>query len=530
MTDGLNFGKILSQLRKDASISQEVFAEKIGVSKQAIQKWESGKSFPDYKNLSTIAKQWNVSLDYLLSGVDSRDVEQIRTSVKHMPSYEKQHPWEAYYKELPIEYRQCIDEGKDIEKYKELINAISNLEDGSLKETLADNLYYTLENAPIRENFKYIEPSDYDEIVRECRPVNFEYTEQDENHLLDRIKGAWYGRICGCLFGKPMECIKSDEFYPFLKATDNYPISRYLVKSDVEKVGRSNIGFSDRIYDDGIMDGMPVDDDTNYTILALMTIEKYGRDFKPEDIAQLWLDSQPKKAYCTAERVAYHNFVNGYLPPESAMYKNPYREYIGAQIRGDFFGWINPGDPKTASEYAWRDASISHVKNGIYGEMWVSAMLAAACGGAEIKDSIKIGASYIPEKSRLYEAIDNVISAYESGITSERFFEEFHNRWDEYTGYDWCHTISNAEIVTASLLWGNGDYGKSICLAVQECFDTDCNAATVGSVVGIAKGYKNIPEKWKSKPNGTLFTSIFGYEKVSIDEMANKTMEIIKSK
>jgi hypothetical protein len=154
---------------------------------------------------------------------------------------------------------------------------------------------------------------------------------------------------------------------------------RYIYRSDIEKtdITKYKFNFASRVYADEI-NGMPIDDDTNYMVLAQEVIEKYGRDFTPHDMSRAWLKYQAKDAYCTAERVAFVNFISGYEPPQSAVYKNPYREWIGAQIRGDYFGYINPGNPKLAAEMAWRDASISHVKNGIYGEMWVSAMLAIA--------------------------------------------------------------------------------------------------------------------------------------------------------
>ena len=99
-----------------------------------------------------------------------------------------------------------------------------------------------------------------------------------------------------------------------------------------------------------------------------------------------------------------------------------------------------------------------------------------------------------------------------------------HKKYNEYTSHGWCHTISNAMIVAASLLYGEGDFGKSICLAVQTGFDTDCNGATVGSVLGMRGGIDDIPEHWKAPLQNTLHTSIFGVGTVKISDCAAKTM------
>ena len=86
------------------------------------------------------------------------------------------------------------------------------------------------------------------------------------------------------------------------------------------------------------------------------------------------------------------------------------------------------------------------------------------------------------------------------------------------------HTISNAEIVTASLLYGNKDYGKSICRAVQTGFDTDCNGATVGSILGMMLGSAGVGAQWTDPICGTLDTSIFGVNRVKIEDMVELTM------
>ena len=269
----------------------------------------------------------------------------------------------------------------------------------------------------------------------------------------------------------------------------------------------------------------PWDDDTNYVVLAQILIEKYGRDFTPRNVMELWVERQPMPSYYTAEKVALLNFTRGYLPPYSAMYQNPYREWIGAQIRGDYFGYISPGDPEKAAEMAWKDASISHVKNGIYGEMFVSAMLACAAVTDNVRDVILGGLAEIPATSRLYESVMRLLKRYDEGISKEEAFSDIHQVWDDYDAHDWCHTISNALIVVASLLYGEGDYGRSICMAVETGFDTDCNGATVGSVLGMMLGEKGISDYWKAPTHGILDTTIAGAEKSEIAVLAQKTMK-----
>ena len=101
------------------------------------------------------------------------------------------------------------------------------------------------------------------------------------------------------------------------------------------------------------------------------------------------------------------------------------------------------------------------------------------------------------------------------------------NEWDEHSEHDWCHTISNAMIVAASLLYGRGNFGKSICMAVEAGFDTDCNGATVGSVLGMANGIESISEYWRNPINDTLHTSIFGVGTVKITDRVKMTMSHI---
>ncbi len=515
------------KIRCELKMTQTEFAELFSVSRQTVQKWESGESFPELAKLIDISKRFDISLDTLILDRDLRTLEELKNKKLSSPDYSYMHDWEFYPSAILDEYHQCIDEGLDIELYKDLFINISKLPKGDIKKKFGDVIFDIVCNSKQKSGYKYNEPSDLEGIKSLRNPFNLDKT-LDKTKLEEKLHGAWLGRICGCMLGKSVETVRTSDLISFLKSTGNYPMHRYILRSDVDSVDISGYkyNFAHRSYVD-LIDGMPSDDDTNYTVLSELIVSEFGRDFTSSDVSYAWLKYQPKDAYCTAERVAFCNFIKGYMPPFSATYQNPYREWIGAQIRTDYYGYINPGNPELAAEMAHRDASISHVKNGIYGAMFVSAMLAAAAVTDDFEEIVLAGIAEIPSTSRLYESIMSVINGYKAGISKEKCFKNIHETWDENTGYGWCHTISNAMIVTAALLYGNGNYGKSICMAVENAFDTDCNGATVGSVVGMAKGIGCINKYWSDPINDTLYTNISGLHSVKISDMVKKTIKHI---
>lgn len=433
-------------------------------------------------------------------------------------------PWIYLAPDMMTEWTQCMEEGLDAEKYRTICEEIAK--NGKEMEDLARVTAEEMHCLPVRADYPYDEPSMLG-LIAACRG--------ERRHKLTpaapdeaKLRGAWLGRIAGCLLGKPMEGMRRPLLYDVLKTTGNYPMDRYVRRAEFtpeleERMGKA---WVERCWADTIDGKAPVDDDTNYTVFALKLVRNYGWDFTADDVMEGWMKDIPYLALCTAERVAYRNAAMGLLPPYTATHLNPYREWIGAQIRGDFFGYICPGDPKTAAEMALRDASISHVKNGIYGEMFCTAMTAAAAVTDDIMTIIEAGLDEIPAKCRLREDVEKVIGWYREGLGTEEIIEKIHGCWDENTAHGWCHTISNAMIVVMALLTGGGDFGKSVCAAVQAAFDTDCNGATVGSILGMRNG--GIPEEWVAPFGGRLLTSIQDFNDVNVDELVKMTMELMK--
>ncbi len=524
----MSIANIIYQLRIGADLSQEKFASMLNVSRQAVQKWETGTAKPDLDKLIAISKFFSISLDALVFGDDARVTEEMTYDKAVKPNSAKIYSWENYAQQLPNEYRQSLDEGLDIEAYKGVFSEVARLQPGAEKDALADALYQIVSSAGMRKDFSYHEPSAIDGIRFLRSDCDFLRPRPSGEALTDKLRGAWYGRICGCLLGKPIEGIRTDELVPFLKETGNYPMHRYILASDItdDIVARYKFHFKGRAYPDMIGEA-PHDDDTNYTVLSQLLIRRYGRDFKPYDVSRIWVTQQSIESYCTSERVVYRNFIDGYTPPGSAVYKNPYREWVGAQIRADYYGYINPGNPRAAAEMAWRDASVSHVKNGIYSAMYVAAMIACAAVTEDIREIVSVSLAQIPVSSRLYAALTRLIRRYDAGVSREECFADIHENYDEHSPYTWCHCIPNTLVVTAALLYGGGDFGASVCAAVETGFDTDCNGATVGSVMGMLVGFSALDAVWVEPLGGRLATTVFSVGTVEIESLVRKTMEHI---
>lgn len=338
-----------------------------------------------------------------------------------------------------------------------------------------------------------------------------------------QITGAWIGRCVGCRLGKPVETWTRRTIHAFLEATDQ-TLDGYLhadvaggTDFDLDATG----GWNDRTT------GVPRDDDIDFTVAALLTVAREGYEFTSDDLARTWLEQLPACKLHTAERVAYRNLLEDVSPPASAYRRNPYREFIGAQIRGDCYGYLCPGNPERAAALAYRDARVTHVRNGIYGGMWVAATLAAVPGTETLREAIAVGITEVPGRSRLATALEDVLTWADDGVTYDAMIDRIHDEWDDGDFYEGYHVTPNAQVVAATLLEADEwSFTDAVGRAVAAGFDTDCNAATVGSMLGLARGANAIPARLAHPVRTEIRTALADRPRWTIEELVDETIAV----
>src|SRR5260370_32942388 len=123
--------------------------------------------------------------------------------------------------------------------------------------------------------------------------------------------------------------------------------------------------------------------------------------------------------------------------------------------------------------------------------MWDAALRAASFVAQASRQALEAALGQVPRQSRLAEALHDVFVIYDRGLDWEQARDEIEQRY--YAKYSFVHTIQNAALVAMALLWGAGDYTRTIGLAVQGGWDTDCNGATAGSAFGVLYGTRELP-------------------------------------
>ncbi|WEH42330.1 ADP-ribosylglycohydrolase family protein [Streptomyces sp. AM 2-1-1] len=344
----------------------------------------------------------------------------------------------------------------------------------------------------------------------------------------DRLHAGWLGRAAGCLLGKPVEKLPLEGIRALARATGNWPLTDWFTARGVPAGLLAAHPWNRRSGPTSLaenIDGMPEDDDLNFPLLTVVLLQRHGRAFSTGDLARLWLDELPAGRVFTAERIAYRNLLDGVEPPGTARHRNPFREWIGAQIRADVHGWTCPGDPGAAAEQAHRDAVLTHTANGVYGAMFTAAALAEAAGGeSDVHGCLAAGLRVVPPGSRYADAVRLGIGAAGTGGDFDTVVDRLHAVYA--ATHHWVHVLPNAALLAAALTHADGDFTRSIGNAVMGGWDTDSNGATAGSLAGLLAGRPDaLPGHWTAPLKNRLATSVAGFDGTGFDTLAEQTYQ-----
>lgn len=294
----------------------------------------------------------------------------------------------------------------------------------------------------------------------------------------DKVLGCWLGKNIGGTLGAPFECKRGV-----------FPVDFYTQK----------------------LHGEPLpNDDLDLQLVWLNAAEKFGRGVTGAILGEYWL------MYVVPNWGEYgagkNNLAAGLLPPLSGFVNNVYRDSCGAFILSEIWACLAPGHPEIAVQYAYEDATVNHSHEGVYAEVFCAAVESAAFAEKDTRKLIEIGLSYIPADCGVACAVNVVIEAYDGGKSWQEARKLVLQAVpatfgllgtpreqllpDEPIGAMGYDAPSNIGIILIGWLYGEGDFGKSICLATACGEDADCTAGTLGALLGIIHGAAALPARW----------------------------------
>jgi ADP-ribosylglycohydrolase len=298
---------------------------------------------------------------------------------------------------------------------------------------------------------------------------------------VERVYAGVLGKIIGVYLGRPIEG------WSYERITETHgEVDRYIHESR----------------------GMPLvvtDDDISGTFTFLRALPDHGNDpsLTPEQIGNTWLNYLIDRRTIlwwggignSTEHTAYLRLKSGIPAPASgsiALNGKTVAEQIGAQIFIDGWGMICPGDPERAADFARRAGSVSHDGEAIYGAQAIAAMVAQAFVEPNIDRLLDTAVGLIPADSTIARLIGDVRAWHAEEpdwrVTLRKIQANY--GYDKYIGA--CHMVPNHALIVLALLYGGDDFRKSLMIVNTAGWDTDCNSANVGAILGVKNGLAGI--------------------------------------
>ncbi len=267
----------------------------------------------------------------------------------------------------------------------------------------------------------------------------------------------------------------------------------------------------------GVIDGYitapeTVNDDVVYELVLLDVFEQHGRGLTSTQLALEWVRQIPFG--WSAEWIALRNLSMGLLPPESGSFRNPYNDWIGAQMRGMICGMLAPGWPLEAARLAHLDGVISHAANGVYGELYAAVLTALAYVISDERKLLHEALRYVPQKSEYAAVVRECLAVVSAERDPKAAWARLDDRFEEY---NWIHAYPNIAADIFALWYCGGDFTTAMRWLAYAGLDVDCNAGLVGNVLGVIYG---VPAAWADPIGDLLETYIQGKEKLSIRALA----------
>lgn len=246
-------------------------------------------------------------------------------------------------------------------------------------------------------------------------------------------------------------------------------------------------------------------DDLDLQLVWLEAVKRVGpKNINAAVLGEFWLSYI--SPYWNEYGRCKTNMRIGLAAPLSGDAFNDWKHSNGGWIRSEIWACLAPGAPDIALRYAYEDASVDHgMGEGTTAAIFAAAVESAAFIENDVRKLIEIGLSKISEESRTAKSVRFVLECFDKGMdyidTRNKVLE-----MNSDIGTGWFEAPSNIAYAMIGLLWGKGDFKKSMICTINCGDDTDCTAGLLGSILGIMGGTKIIPEDWKKHIGDEIVT------------------------